>query len=318
MHTANEASPELSALTVTGACRRRAQRVLDALSAQTAADKIEVIVIDLADSGMPDLIISDRVKVVYIRRPGLRSWARARIEGVRHASAPVVAFIEDHCFPATDWAEVLIETHRGPWAAVGYAFTNANPETYASRAGIFADYAPWAHPARHGQAELLPGNNVSYKRDLLLSLGDRLEAVIAPDFNLHEEFRRRGLPMFVESRALAAHENFVHISGLLKSNHYYCRLLAANRAASQRWGMLRRLAYGFGVPLGAPGIKFLRLLESLRGRRVLWPAFVASLPVLWLCYLWAAAGESAGYLFGAGSAEAGFHRWELEAEREVM
>jgi hypothetical protein len=291
--------------------------VLDALATQTAVDKIEVIVIDLADAEMPELTTAAHLKTIYVRRPGLRSWARARIEGVRHARAPIVAFIEDHCFPAMPWAEVLIEAHGGPWAAVGYAFTNANPATYASRAGIFADYALWAHPAKHGPAERLPGNNVSYKRDLLLAFGDRLEAVIAPDFNLHEEFRRRGLPMFVESRALAAHENFAQIAGLLQSNHYYCRLLAANRAASQQWGRPRRLVYGVGVPLGAPAIKFLRLLRSLRGRRALWPGFVASLPVLGLCYLWAAAGESAGYLFGVGRAEAGFNRWELEAEREV-
>jgi hypothetical protein len=291
--------------------------VLDALYAQTAADAIEIIVIDVAGAGVPDLATSDRAKTTYVKRPALASWACARVEGVRCASAPVVAFIEDHCFPAEGWAAALIEAHRGPWAAVGYAFTNANPETYASRAGLFADYAPWAHPARHGPARLLPGNNVSYKREFLLTLGDRLETVIAPDFNLHEEIRGRGLPMFVESRALAAHENFTNVIGLLNANHYYCRLLAANRAESQAWGAAKRLAYGFGVPLGAPAIKFLRLLSSLRGRRALWPAFVASLPVLWLCYAWAAAGESAGYLFGAGRAEAGFNHWELEAEREV-
>jgi hypothetical protein len=43
-----------------------------------------------------------------------------------------VAFIEDHGFPARDGAEKLIEAHVGPWAAVGYAFTNANPKSYLS------------------------------------------------------------------------------------------------------------------------------------------------------------------------------------------
>ncbi len=28
----------------------------------------------------------------------------------------LVAFIEDHCFPARDWAEKLIEARVGPWA----------------------------------------------------------------------------------------------------------------------------------------------------------------------------------------------------------
>ena len=198
---------------------------------------------------------------------------------------------------------------------MGYAFTNANPETYASRAGFISDYGYWAHPVPTGPSRLLPGNNISYKRDLLLEMEGQLDTILAPDFLIHEICNQRGLPMLIESQALAAHENFGRLSGLLHANHHYCRILAAHRVRTQSWGKLKRIVYGLGVPLGAPAIKMARLVRSLYNRRPLWSAFVTALPVILLTYLWAAIGESLGYLLGPGASERSFNQWELETER---
>ena len=122
-------SPLLSAIVVVGPCRKRAQRVVNALCAQTAIDSMEIIVLDLGSTGTPKLITSARIQVVYLARPEMGLWSRARCEGFRHARAPIVAFIEDHCYPARDWAAALIDAHQSPWVAVGYAFTNAKPQT---------------------------------------------------------------------------------------------------------------------------------------------------------------------------------------------
>ena len=152
-----EKSLLLSALVVVGPLRKRSQRVLDALCSQTAIDSMEIVILDLAPDGTPKLETSSSVNTIYIVLPETEPWSRARAEGVRRAKAPIVAFIEDHCIPAPEWAEGLIEAHKGPWATVGYAFANANPETYVSRACFIADYGLWAHPARHGPARHLPG-----------------------------------------------------------------------------------------------------------------------------------------------------------------
>lgn len=307
--------PLLSAIVTVGSCRDRAQRVLHALCAQSVAESIEVIVVDLAAENSPRLHTAPQVRTIYLPRPRNEPYAHARGEGVRHATAPVVAFLEDHCFPARDWAQLLIEIHKGPWAAVGYGFVNANPKTYLSRASMIVDYGLWMHPASHGPANFLAGNNVSYKREILASFGDQISTVLAPDFNLQETLVKRGLPMFVESRALAAHQNFTRLSGLLHANHAYCRLLAANRADAQSWSRVRRIVYGCVTPLSAPTIKFLRLVQSLRGRLTLLPAVVAAVPIIGIVFCWAAIGESFGYLFGRGTAEQDFNLWELEAER---
>jgi hypothetical protein len=304
----------LSVVLVAGSQRARAARVLAALGAQTVAADLEVVVVDVAPVEIPPLVTTG-LRTRYVRRPGVDRWGAARAEGARAASAEVVAFIEDHCFPDPTWAEILIETHRGPWVAVGYAFTNANPETYVSRSSMMARYGAFAHPARRGPARYLSGNNISYKTRTLLELGPDLDRLLAVDFNLQELLARRGAPMFVEARALAAHQNFTSIIKEGRTGHPYCRVLAAWRADMQGWGAFRRIAYGVGAPLGAPVMRLARLLVGMAGRRALWPTVAAGLPVITVEYLFDATGESLGYLFGVGNAERETMRWELETDR---
>ena len=300
---------------VAGTRRERAQRVIDAVAVQTALTNIELILIDLSKADLPRLQIPEQLRHVRLDRPDIVRWGVARAEGARASSGKSVAFLEDHCFPTPTWAEALIEAHREPWGGVGYVFTNANPGSFVSRVSLLARYGSFVHPARRGVAPLISGNNVSYKRDILMSFGDGLEDVLTIDFNLQEILHKRGVPLFVESRALAAHQHFTNVMGEAVTGHHYCRLLAAKRVQTQAWSNGRRLLHGIGAPLGSPAIRLFRLLRGLGGRRELWPTAILGLPIIITEYFFDAIGESLGYLAGAGNSEAYALRWELEEER---
>jgi hypothetical protein len=310
------ATPRLSVVLVAGAQRRRTQRVLDALAIQTAIDSIEVVVVDLHDGGAPRLGVASGLRHVYAERPAISRWGAARAEGVRLASGQLIGFIEDHCFPEPEWAGRVIEAFDSSCAVVGYAFTNANPRTYVSRASLMARYGQFVHPARPGLAPVVSGNNVAYRRELLVSFGHELAGLLTIDFNLQEVLGKRGLQLTVEARARAAHMNFTSIIRDCVTGHWYCRLLAARRAETQSWSTARRLVHGFGAPLGSPAIRLLRLLRSLQGRQPLWGQTAAALPLIAGWYLTDALGESLGYLFGAGRSEDEALRWELNESRD--
>lgn len=310
-------SPEvkLSAVLVAGSRRDRAQRVVDAVAAQTAVNDIELVIVDLARAGTPRFKVPDSLRSVYLSRPDVARWGIARCEGVRGATGEVVAFIEDHCFPEPEWASILIEEHRNGWGAVGYAFKSGNPESFVARASLLGRYGDFVHPAHRRQAALVGGNNVSYKRDLLLSFGKELEDLLSIDFNLQEMLSKRGVPLFIESRALAAHENFQSVVEEGITGHHYCRLLAAKRAQTQKWSRFRKIVHGIGAPIGSPAIRLWRLIRGLKGRRVLWPLAIRSVPVIAVIYFFDSIGESLGYLVGAGNSEHWALHWELDADR---
>jgi len=307
-------NPELSVILIAGDCRARAERVLEALAVQTFEGTIEAVVVDVAGEGAAALRLPDGLRIVPLELPRDTTWGEARTAGLHRAQAPVVAFIEDHCYPSAGWAAALVEAHQGPWAAVGYAFTNANPVNYLARSAMLLDYGRWAHPVRGGAATLLPYNNVSYKREALLSVDD-LERSLDSDFHALGVLARSGLPMAIEPRALAAHENFVRLTPLLKSHYHYCRLLAARRVGLGRWSRGKRAFYVLGTPIVGPAIYATRLLGSLRGRRILARPMLAALPVLAAKAGAAALGETLGYAFGPGTSAQWMKHYEVHAER---
>jgi len=311
------AQPLLSAAVVVGPCRKRGQRSVNALCHQTAIDSMEVIVVDLAADGVPPLETPPGVRVKYVRSAALRSWSMARIEAVRLADTPIVAFMEDHCYASAGWAEALIERHKEDWAAVGYTFTNANPESWLSRASMVNDYGYWMHPAAPGPRRLVPGNNVSYKRDVLLQFGEALKEMLTPDFALQEVLSRKGYRLTIEPRALAAHENWTRFVPFLRANCEYSWFLGAHRAATQDWGRLRRLLYAAGSPATAVLFGMCRQLLTLRGRTSLaWPV-IEALPVYVVTHFFSGVGESLGYLLGKGPGQERMDNCELGMPRST-
>ena len=314
----SSAEPRLGVVMVVGECRDRGQHALEQLCAQSAIDAMRIVVVDVAPEGVRPLSAPDKAPVEIVRLPGVPEWAPARRAGVERLTTPVVAFVEEHCFTDPGWAEALIEAHEGPWATVGYSFRNANPDSYVSRSAMLTDYGLWLEPATRGPAQNLPGNNVSYKRDAFLALGDRLEAAFGSDFVAHEAFRERGLPMFLETRARAAHLNFTTVWETGLTNYIWCRAMAARRANAAGWSPLRRTLQGLVTPATAPAYRLGRLLRTLGHRRPLWKPFALGLPVFLTVSVWAGLGEAAGYLAGAGDSEAELKRWELDVERGAI
>ena len=309
--------PAISVVMIVGTNRENAQGVLDALSLQGCSDDLlEIVVFDCADASVPALQMPARFSAKYLRRPGLHYWQVARAQAARESTAPVVAFLEDHCEPHATWAERLHQAHLdGRWAAVGYAFTNGSRDSLWSRAALMADYGFFAHPVVGGPARLLAGNNVSYSRWFLEELGDSFEKSVGVDFNVQEMASTRGLPMKVAPEVLAAHRCYASLWELCAANFYYLKMLSVARAKANSWQPPTRFAWACGVLALVPALRLLRLGKSIAGRPALIPTFLASVPVVFLVYYAAALGEAAGYLFGLGEAEEKFVKWELNTAR---
>lgn len=302
---------------VVGTNRVNAQGVLDSLSLQTCADNLlEVVVFDCAEESVPVLKMPTRFASKYLRRPGLHYWRVARALAAKESSAPIVAFLEDHCEPHRTWAERLREAHSdGRWAAVGYAFTNGSRDSWWSRSALMADYGFFMHPVEGGPAPLLAGNNVSYSRWFLDELGEDFEKAVGVDFNVQEMANARGLPMKVAPGVLVAHRCYASLWELCAVNFYYLKILSVGRAQENGWSLATRFVWAGGVLAFLPTLRLLRIVKSVSRRPVLIPTFIASVPVMFVVYYVAAFGEAAGCLFGLRDAEEKFVKWELNTPR---
>jgi glycosyl transferase family 2 len=308
--------PAMSVVVITPDRFETISTVLRHTHAQSVKEELEIVIVaptvEVIPLDAPTMQGFNSVRVVPFGAVA-SSTAAARAAGVRAARAPIVAFVEDHCFPQPGWAAALIAAHRKSWAAVGPAVGNANPHSTISWANLLIEYGPWLEPATARAVEHLPGHNSSYKRNVLLEYGPALETMLETESILHWDLRAKGFALLLEPAAKALHLNFTTIGASMRLRFHSGRLFAAARAG--RWSRARRLAYAAAAPL-IPVVRLRRILaQAWRRRSAALP--INAFPALAFLLVCDAVGEMAGYLLGAGAEVQRAGEFEFHVDRQA-
>ncbi|MEE4216539.1 MAG: glycosyltransferase [Xanthomonadales bacterium] len=315
----NKHAPALAAILWTPDCYETIRRTIAALRAQTVCEKIELVLLG-PSPGSLEGDPSDIEGFAACRRvvlDGIGKSSIIRAAGVRAATAPIVAFMQDHAFPIPGWAEALLTRYEGPWSGVSFVFENDNPDTATSWANFLMQYGAWTTPLPKGPVRHIGGHMASYRREVLMAYGDALPRKLETSIAMHWEMIGQGHRFTTAPGAVVYHQNHSRFLPSLELRFQTGRLFAANRVRS--WSFLRRLAYAAATPL-IPPLRLYRVLrDALRtGQTRLLPRLaVVSLVLL----LWDAAGQAVGALAGSGKAmewitgiEWHRHRFMVEGE----
>jgi glycosyltransferase involved in cell wall biosynthesis len=310
--------PEMSVVMVTPDHYETVRKTIRYLREQTVKDRLEVVIVapSADELGIDELELKDfpQVRVVEVDR--ISSTGGAIAAGLRRASAPVVAYAEEHSYPDPRWAEALIQAHRQPWAAVGGVLANANPGSMISWASLLTDFAPFMEPAVAGETDSLPWHHAAYKRAILLEYGSMLQTMLETEGILHRDLRARGYRLYLEPAAKSHHLNISLLSSYIRAELHGGRLFGAARARYGRWSILRRLLYIGGMPL-IPLVRLWRILREVRGPGRPSYLLLRALPPMILGLVAHATGEVAGYAFGAGNSAQCRLTFELNRQRHV-
>ena len=308
--TTTPVPPEMSVILVTPDGYANIRKTMECLRAQTAQNCLEMVLVAPTQVGLQldprEMEGFHSYQVVpFCPEP---STGEARAEAVRAARAPVVAFAENHCFPAPGWAAALIEAHRGPWVAVGPSLGNANPRTLRSWTLLLTGFGPCLQRTKPQEARALPWHNTAYKRSALLEIGRELGTLLDVEGFLQSRLRSQGDRLWLQPAATAVHTNTTCWREWAEEFFLGGRLYASRRAES--WSVGRRLVYAsafFLIPL----VRFPRVLRDFREANLFQKLFPRILPCLGLGLLIHAVGEMVGYLAGAGNSQARYTRTEL-------
>lgn len=305
------ANPEMSVVVITPDDYATVRRIVSALRRQSVADRLEIVFVtpdpESVGPSADEVAAFQGWKAVATETT--TSTAHMRAVGTRAATAPVVAFCEDHCFPSPGWAKALISRHVEDWAGVGAVVENANPRTAISWANLTIEYGDWLAPRAAGPVHHIGGHNSSYKRDLLLQYGNSLTARLEAESTLQWSLARQGHHFYLEPKARIFHTNMEMLGPSLRTQFNGGRLFAANRRKA--WGLPQRALYIAGTPL-IPAVRLMRCLGHLRrtGRTWMIPRV---LPPLVAVLAASGLGEFFGYAIGPGRSaefitEIEFHR----------
>ncbi len=269
---------------------------LDSLDALAQRDQIEVVVVDASGGTLGDRLADRDPPVLVVEQPTRLPIPRLRYLGVKRASGPLVAIIEDHAEVEPGWASAMIRAHDGPWGAVGGAVENGR-DGLVNWAVFFCEYTPYMRPVVEGAAADLPGNNIAYKRPHLLRHAQVLDEGKWESW-INDRLRADGVPIASTNAAAVRHIKPFRLGYFLAQRFHFARSYAGMRRPDQSWA--KRLVYGFGSA-ALPGLLMARVTRNALAKRRHLGKFAVCSPLIALFLTVGAVGEMVGYLIGPGS-----------------
>jgi hypothetical protein len=314
--SARSSHPSMSVIMLTPDRCHTLRHTLRHLGRQTIASELEIVIVvpSKAALDLDEHAVAPFHAYRVVEADSKHSSSAARVAGVLAATAPVVAFCEDHSFPTPTWAEALVARHREPWAAVGPALLNGNPQTLRSWTNLLIEYGPWLDPVPSGPRDQIPPHNSTYKRDILLAYGERLQGLIEAETVLHWDLRARGHQLYLESAAKTRHFNMSLWSVFVPLRFSVGRLFAQARARD--WPAGRRILFTLASPL-IPFVRFARTLAVVRRCGPQHRLFPRLLPLLFLGFVIDGCGEMVGYAAGGGGAVRRTSEFEFHRDRRL-
>jgi len=273
------------------------ERCLDALARQTGSVSAEVIVADCVGATVTDWVRSTHPDVTLIAFDEPKSVPELRAAGILVAEGEIIAITEDHCIPEPDWYETMSASHeRHDDPAIGGAVDNAATDRVIDWAVFFCEYSNFISPVDDGIVHDLPGPNVSYKRDALLALEEKLREGYWETF-LHWELESKGLHLRSDPTVRVLHKKDFEFSSFFKERFHYGRAFAGTRVEYASLG--KRLFYLVFSP-ALPPILIRRIWLRVWKRRRHLGDFAKALPFILLFMVAWAGGEFTGYALGPG------------------
>ncbi len=226
-----------------------------------------------------------------------------RAIGLREATAPLVALVEDHGTPSPGWCAALLEAHRKSDAAgIGGAVENG-VDRLLNWAVYYCDFGRYQNPVPEGAVEFLSDSNVSYKREALWSV-KTLWFDAFHETSVNWELRRRGEILNLNPK-MVVHQTRrrLSIGYALRERYVWGRSFAGTRAVEV--STAKRFIYA-ALSFLLPFLLTTRIvLQGFRKKRHLRELLMA-LPLIFLLETFWAIGEFVGYITGRAAATDNF------------
>ncbi len=185
-------APLLSVVVCTFNRAEQLPACLEALSAQTISDSMQIIVVDDGSSQDVASVVA-AYDVEFIELGTNHGLSFARNVGIERSSAPIVAFTDDDIIAPPDWCQRLLEAWRETpigTQAIGGVVTVAEAASFTQR------YLSHHNPLAPIETESQPGATFYQRVRAYLDVTSEILAPVRPVYSLvgaNMSFRRDGL-----------------------------------------------------------------------------------------------------------------------------
>lgn len=279
---------------------------LDALYPQGQAAHAELIVADSSDNGTDETVRSRFPNICLLHFSDPLTLSELRTKAIAVARGRVIAILDAFSIVNENWVSEVLRAHRErPNLAIGGAVELYDPakQDLSTWAVYINEYGMFMLPREAGEVEILPGSNISYKREALFELGRPKHEVFWKTF-VNKELEAAGHPLWLEPTIVVRLKKPIPIGDFFRTRYHHGRCFAGMRGAG--FGAARRLVHAATFP-ALPFIFLWRWGSKYWVKRRFRSKFVTTLPLQLLLFGSWSVGEFVGYLRGPGNSCRAIH-----------
>ena len=207
---------------------------LDALVERTLEKPDQIVIVNGGDeradqvvhnySGKSSILI-DLVKTANI------NLATSRNIGLPHCTGEIVAMTDDDAEVFPDWVTQMKKVHAKHPEAGGVGGAVIGADSDSNLLSRVADLSVFSSPSSPAYVRTLPGVNVSYKREVLQTVGQQDETLFrGEDVDLNWRIKQVGYEIYYAPQIKVIHHHRPTFQGLVKQFFMYGRAYCRVRA----------------------------------------------------------------------------------------
>lgn len=292
------ASPRLSVVISSHNAVHVIEECLAALEADSGRDRAEIIVADSSTDGTAELVRRrfPDVRLETFDQP--LALAQLRGRGIARARGSVIALIDPFTIVNHGWIAAVLQTHAArPHAVVGGSVDlHHECRTMSGWITYINEYGMFMPPVVAGETWILPGSNISYKRNALFD-GDHPRYPVFWKTFANWELEQGGSALWLEPAMAVRLKKPIGLADYFLTRFSHGRCFGGMRTAGYRWPA--RLFRAATCPL-VPFVLLWRwgsvyLAKGHDRGKLLW-----TLPLQLVLFAAWSTGEFWGYLRGPG------------------
>ena len=220
-----------------------------------------------------------------------------RATGLSMATSEIIAILEDHEKPKSNWCSKMLEAHQQPHAVVGGAVENGVDKAI-NWATYFFDFGRYQNPVSEGESLFVTDVNVAYKKKALYDVKHTWENGFHEPA-VHGALLERGDVLWLSPEIIVYQNRFgLKLSDVLQERFIWGRYFSGNRFKGI--GLPKRALYCL-LSIAVPGIILLKMTKNSIKKKRLLGVFIKVLPLTILMSLFWFFGEFTGYFTGRAS-----------------
>jgi glycosyltransferase involved in cell wall biosynthesis len=272
------------------------RKCLESILASKKQCKIEILVSDCC-SDEPLIDLKGKYPAVrflqFSAKAGIPALAAT---GINQASGEIIALTDSSCVVDSNWIASILSAHKLSSPVIGGAVEIRGPAKLLDWAAYFCEYGQFAYPLKSRTVNVLPGNNISFKRSVLEDGSEYLKNGFWKTYWCRQ-LQTKGIELKSEPSILVYYTKQFKLFSFLSRRFEHGRCFAGMRI--KQTGFFKRLIYvtsSFFLPL----VFLYRTTVSVLGKERFLKEFLLSFPFIVLAVLFWSFGESWGYIAGKG------------------